>query len=54
VGGRFFAFSWPGESKRPSSLPSITPLQQTLKYWLNKTNCLKPLLQLININASNL
>jgi len=26
-----FTFSWPGESNRPSSLPSITPLQQTLK-----------------------
>jgi len=23
-------FSWSGESNRPSSLPSITPLQQTL------------------------
>jgi len=26
-----FRFSWPGESNRPSSLPSITPLQQILK-----------------------
>jgi len=28
-GGPVFTFSWPGESNRPSSLSSVTPLQQT-------------------------
>jgi len=29
-GGLVFTFSWPVESNRPSSLPPVTPLQQTL------------------------
>jgi len=29
-GGLVFTFSWPGESYRPSSLSSVTQLQQTL------------------------
>jgi len=45
-----FTFSWPWESNRPSSLPSIAPLQQTLY----NTVCLKSSLQLTNFNASNL
>jgi len=44
-----FTFSCPGESNRPSSLPSITPLQQTLGNIDNKNSeSLKSLLQLIN------
>jgi len=29
-GGLVFTFSWPGDSNRPSHLPLVTPLQQTL------------------------
>jgi len=28
--GLVFAFNWPAESNRPSSHPSVTPLQQAL------------------------
>jgi len=31
MGGAIFIISWPGKSNRPSSFPSIIPLQQTLK-----------------------
>jgi len=54
-GGLVFTFSWPAESNRPSSLPHLLHFNKHFKYSLNKNDqCLKYLLQLINIKASNL
>jgi len=37
-GGLFFTFSWPAESNRSSTLPSVTPLQQTLRILIKQND----------------
>jgi len=44
----------PWESNRPSSLVTYSTATNTLNYFLNESKRSKSLLQLVNINASNL